>query len=178
MKEYALILTVLAAVVAGGLWAVATRVDQAPEPRVCTMEVKQCADGSYVGRTGANCEFTPCPAAAATTTAGGSILPYQSGVRGTVTLGPTCPVERIPLDPACAPKPFATAITVYHAGVSTPFIIGNSDSKGTFRFALPPGDYVLKAGSGGVLPRCADATVTVPPSGDATTAISCDSGIR
>ena len=27
----------------------------------CTMEVKQCADGSYVGRTGPNCEFAKCP---------------------------------------------------------------------------------------------------------------------
>ena len=25
------------------------------------MEAKQCSDGSYVGRTGPNCEFTPCP---------------------------------------------------------------------------------------------------------------------
>ncbi|MEI8337967.1 MAG: hypothetical protein WCF92_02360 [bacterium] len=28
---------------------------------ICTMEAKQCADGSYVGRTGPNCEFTSCP---------------------------------------------------------------------------------------------------------------------
>ncbi len=27
----------------------------------CTMEAKQCPDGSYVGRSGPNCEFTPCP---------------------------------------------------------------------------------------------------------------------
>jgi hypothetical protein len=32
-----------------------------PEPTVCTMEAKLCPDGSYVGRTGPNCEFTPCP---------------------------------------------------------------------------------------------------------------------
>lgn len=29
--------------------------------RVCTMEVKVCSDGSAVGRTGPNCEFSPCP---------------------------------------------------------------------------------------------------------------------
>ena len=28
---------------------------------VCTQEVKQCLDGSYVGRTGGNCGFTHCP---------------------------------------------------------------------------------------------------------------------
>ena len=30
-------------------------------PRVCTQEVKQCPDGSYVGRVGPNCEFKQCP---------------------------------------------------------------------------------------------------------------------
>jgi Immunoglobulin-like domain of bacterial spore germination len=34
-----------------------------PEDQVmCTMDAKQCPDGSYVGRTGAKCEFV-CPAA-------------------------------------------------------------------------------------------------------------------
>ena len=28
---------------------------------VCTMEAKECPDGSYVGRGGPNCEFTECP---------------------------------------------------------------------------------------------------------------------
>ena len=27
----------------------------------CTEEAKECPDGSYVGRTGPRCEFTPCP---------------------------------------------------------------------------------------------------------------------
>lgn len=27
----------------------------------CTQEAKQCPDGSFVGRTGANCEFAECP---------------------------------------------------------------------------------------------------------------------
>lgn len=31
-----------------------------PEPVACTMEAKLCPDGSYVGRTGPNCEFQ-CP---------------------------------------------------------------------------------------------------------------------
>lgn len=33
------------------------------EQVVCTMDAKLCPDGSYVGRTGPNCEFAPCPAA-------------------------------------------------------------------------------------------------------------------
>ena len=31
------------------------------EVKFCTQEVKLCPDGSYVGRTGPNCEFAPCP---------------------------------------------------------------------------------------------------------------------
>ena len=27
----------------------------------CTMEAKICPDGTAVGRSGPNCEFTPCP---------------------------------------------------------------------------------------------------------------------
>ncbi len=34
----------------------------APDMIYCTQEAKQCPDGSYVGRTGPNCEFSPCPA--------------------------------------------------------------------------------------------------------------------
>lgn len=30
------------------------------QPVACTKEAKMCPDGSYVGRTGPNCEFTPC----------------------------------------------------------------------------------------------------------------------
>ncbi|MBI4100463.1 hypothetical protein HY439_01850 [Candidatus Microgenomates bacterium] len=32
-----------------------------PQPRICTMDVKTCLDGSSVGRAGPNCEFAPCP---------------------------------------------------------------------------------------------------------------------
>lgn len=33
----------------------------APGKQACTMEAKLCPDGSSVGRSGPNCEFTPCP---------------------------------------------------------------------------------------------------------------------
>ena len=38
--------------------------DQVGGP-MCTTEAKICPDGSNVGRTGPNCEFAACPAAAA-----------------------------------------------------------------------------------------------------------------
>lgn len=30
-------------------------------PKACTQEAKICPDGSAAGRTGPNCEFSPCP---------------------------------------------------------------------------------------------------------------------
>jgi hypothetical protein len=35
--------------------------DRITKQIVCTQEVKLCPDGSYVSRTGPNCEFTECP---------------------------------------------------------------------------------------------------------------------
>lgn len=146
--------------------------------QACTQEAKICPDGSAVGRTGPNCEFAACPGSGTSTTTGNSILPYNSGVQGTVSLGPTCPVERTPPDPACADKPYPTAIAVYHTGSTSVFVIGNSDAKGMFKLSLPPGSYTLEATSGNILPRCTSVTVQVPATGYASTAISCDTGIR
>jgi len=35
--------------------------EKSKQPIACTQEAKLCPDGSYVGRTGPNCEFTDCP---------------------------------------------------------------------------------------------------------------------
>jgi len=35
----------------------------ADEVFACTLDVRLCADGSHVGRTGAACEFAACPGA-------------------------------------------------------------------------------------------------------------------
>ncbi|CAN5203631.1 hypothetical protein BH11PAT1_BH11PAT1_1700 [soil metagenome] len=35
-------------------------VTPSPIQKACTMEAKQCPDGSYVSRSGPNCAFTPC----------------------------------------------------------------------------------------------------------------------
>lgn len=181
MNTYTASIGVAVAVVVVAFWAVQARMVKVPGWQACTQEAKVCPDGSAVGRTGPNCEFAACPVVVATTTTeggGGGILPYNSGVRGTVLLGPTCPVERVPPDPACADKPYATAIIVYRSGSSSPFVIGNSDASGAFQFSLPPGSYTLSAGSGTMLPRCNPADITVGPTGYVTADISCDTGIR
>ena len=56
---------------------VSTGPSQAPtttEPVACTMEAKLCPDGSYVGRTGPNCAFAPCPEATSTAPAAAPVI--------------------------------------------------------------------------------------------------------
>ena len=153
----------------------------------CTADAMQCPDGSWVGRTGPNCEFI-CPAASSTTgdststqtgTSGGGFAEYTSGIKGTVLAGPTCPVERNPPDPACADKPIATNIWISRAVAPQQVIATTqSDKRGAFQLSLPPGDYVLQAGSSGVpYPRCNDTAATVGPSSYTAAAISCDTRI-
>lgn len=132
---------------------------------ICTMDAKQCSDGSYVSRTGPNCQFAACPSG-------------TSGVRGTVVVGPTCPVMQDPPTPQCNDKPYATSVSVYRDGSAVPLLIGNSNASGAFEFSLPSGQYTLTANGGATLPRCSSVNVTIPLGGYATTTISCDSGIR
>ena len=159
---------VMIAIIIGISWAAFSDTPRTPIGHACTQEAKICPDGSSVGRTGPDCRFAPCPEGAAPT----------PGVRGTVTLGPTCPVERTPPDPLCAPKPYETPIVISPVGSSVPFLIGNSDASGSFQFSLPEGKYTLAAGGTKMLPRCSAVTVTVTASGYATADISCDTGIR
>jgi len=244
-------------------------------PVACTQEAKQCPDGSYVGRTGPNCEFTLCPNTQTkdeTTAAlnqkiliggvfitplkvlsdsrcpfdvqciwagevslsiklekGGitaettinlgplgtavsfegntillisvnpalnskkpfpkedyrftfQVIPISATLKGTVeglvTTSPTCPVERIPPDPQCAPRPYTTSIEIWKDDQLNIVKTIESDSSGAFKTTLLPGSYGLKAVGGQVLPRCNPVAVIVK-SGQTTTAdISCDTGIR
>ncbi len=154
-----------------------------PDGVVCTMDAKQCPDGSYVGRTGPNCEFV-CPAATSTAGGGGGggggFAEYRSGISGTVMLGPTCPVERNPPDPECADRAYATQISIYRASDTTRAIaLIRSNAQGAYSLSLSPGQYIVRAGdSASILPRCGEIAVTVPPTGYVTANISCDSGIR
>lgn len=102
----------------------------------------------------------------------------ETGIRGTAMLGPTCPVVRNPPDPKCADKPYTGSFTVFDVGGHA---LRNfaTDTSGKFIFAISPGDYVIRqASSVSMLPRCADTKASVPASGFATVAISCDTGIR
>ena len=99
-------------------------------------------------------------------------------VRGQVLLGPICPVERIPPDPACAPKPYQTRIEIYHGASKIPYKSIATDSSGRFTLSLISGSYVLRATGGAVYPRCTDLSIRVIAGRTVKVIVNCDTGIR
>ena len=78
----------------------------------------------------------------ALTSESGPPLPV-SGVRGTVTKGPICPVERDPPDPACAEPPVAGAELVIEDLSGTEVARLTTAVDGSFSADLAPGAYRL-----------------------------------
>jgi hypothetical protein len=75
----------------------------------------------------------------------GDPVPAATGVRGTVSAGPTCPIERNPPDPACAPRLIAGAVLVVTDAGGTEVARATSAEDGTFSIELGPGAYRLTA---------------------------------
>lgn len=267
-KTYILISAVI---IIGAVIVVGLNMSNRETPLIaCTMEAKLCPDGSAVGRTGPNCEFTACPEVGTTPTpATGDIVlglgqkgkvgdleitmnsivqdsrcpvgvqciwagevkanvtfrsllkieskvissidkPYSfdgysisiidvtrgeyrvtfhvekevkkvsvsSGtISGKVTLSPTCPVERMPPDPKCAPKPYQTKIEVFSSESGKLVKTVQSGSDGIYSVTLPLGFYKIEAGTGTVHPSCSPVSIHLQTA-TAKADISCDTGIR
>lgn len=101
-----------------------------------------------------------------------------SGIYGVATIGPTCPVEREPPEPACADRPFEGRLEVRRldggvVGVFSP------DAQGRFNVSLQPGEYALRAAGDAHLPTCASAEpIRVLAGAWTRVVVACDSGIR
>lgn len=97
-------------------------------------------------------------------------------ITGRVTLSPICPVERMPPDPRCAPKGYATDIQVLDGNS----VIGttHTGADGSFTLVLPYGTYTMKAGGGAVYPRCPSISIIVQSPALNGYIINCDTGIR
>ncbi len=100
----------------------------------------------------------------------------DSGIYGQVTVGPTCPVQRIN-DP-CPDKPYQATLTVLTTTDRSKVIQFQTDANGNFRVALAAGEYILHPESPGFLPRGHDQNFTVPPHEFVQLNVSYDSGIR
>ena len=109
----------------------------------------------------------------------GEALPDATGVHGTVTAGPTCPVEREPPDPACAERPVAGAVLVFSEPDGTEVARVTSATDGTFTVELAPGAYRLMAGPvEGLMGTPAPMDVIVEAGPPTELQVSYDTGIR
>jgi hypothetical protein len=68
MHPFVIVLLVILLLGIGGIGGYYLITKQTPFqiPKACTLEAKLCPDGFSVGRTGPNCEFTPCPTSSPT----------------------------------------------------------------------------------------------------------------
>jgi hypothetical protein len=101
----------------------------------------------------------------------------DSGVEGTIRMGPMCPViqEGIP----CPDQPLQAHLVV-ESPSGKDKAEGASDAEGRFRIPLKPGEYVLvpEAGSAAGLPSAAPQAFRVDAGSWTTVDITYDTGMR
>lgn len=101
-----------------------------------------------------------------------------SGIQGTATAGPVCPVEKVPPDPACAPRPVAGAVIVIRAAGGAEVARVQTAADGGYRADLPPGIYdVVPQPAEGLLGTAPTQRVTIG-AGVLTLDLAYDTGIR
>jgi hypothetical protein len=110
---------------------------------------------------------------------GASPTPNEpSGIRGTVLLGPTCPVgEPGSTDPISCLTPYAAQLVILDGDNE---VVGRvtSGADGTFEVALPPGDYVITPVGGDPYPIAQPVPVVVTAGEFTEVQVNYDTGIR
>lgn len=97
------------------------------------------------------------------------------GIRGSVTIGPTCPVQR---EGESCVRPFATVLFLHRIGSSDRPRTVRSGSDGRFRVALRVGRYRLTPRNGDPYPRAEPQMVIVRADRYTKVSVAYDSGIR
>lgn len=141
-----------------------------PEPVVCTQDARQCPDGSYVSRTGPQCQFAECPK-----TAPSPISITTGTVNGVITTSPSCGIQTDPPLPNCGPRPYQTVVSFF-SQTSKPYKV-SSDINGRYSIKLPAGTYKVQAEGGPTFPSCKEEVVRVIAEELVIKNIDCDSGI-
>ena len=104
-----------------------------------------------------------------------------TGIRGRVVASPTCPVERVPPDPKCAPRALAAVVRIYRLSDHHTVARVRTGDDGRFRLRLRRGRYGVNArpAAGGPLPSCPQGVRATVRKGRYTRlTIDCDTGIR
>jgi hypothetical protein len=78
-------------------------------------------------------------------------------LRGHATAGPVCPVETLPPDPACEPRPVVAAEIVVRDESGEAVARVRTADDGRFAVSLPPGTYEL-------VPQAVDGLMGTAPS--------------
>ena len=103
--------------------------------------------------------------------------PPGTGIKGTVILGPTCPVEQVGQPPCVTPLAATVAITSAEDGSVVARVSSGAD--GTFSVDVPPGDYVIVPQPvGDPFPVGQPVEVTVQAGAYAQVEVDYDTGIR
>jgi hypothetical protein len=108
-------------------------------------------------------------------TAGASPSRPDSGVRGLVLYGPTCPVQRT--GESCV-RPYRAWITIKREPSGTDAARVRSAADGRFSARLNAGRYLLEPRNGTPYPRAQARAITVSRHRFTTVTIRFDSGIR
>jgi hypothetical protein len=96
-------------------------------------------------------QLSACGASGSGTDPTGSLSSHpDSGIRGRVLLGPTCPVQRI--GQPCV-RPYQATITIRNQATGKLVARVRSSTNGRFRLPLAPGDYLLVPQTGRPYPR-------------------------
>jgi hypothetical protein len=107
--------------------------------------------------------------------------PRASGISGRIVAAPTCPVERVPPQPGCAPRALVATLLITPVGGSGSTKGVDSAGDGRFRVGLRAGTYTVTALSEGrsPLPRPpSPRRVDVRAGRFTTVTITYDTGIR
>lgn len=104
----------------------------------------------------------------------------DGSIFGTVTLGPSCPVQTNPPDPDCTDRLYQTNLVVTTINGAEVIKEFQSDHNGRFRVEIPAGEYAIRSATiANSLPDCASAgTITVSANLATEAKIFCDTGIR
>jgi hypothetical protein len=101
-----------------------------------------------------------------------------TGISGTVTAGPTCPVEQ-PGDPNCKPRPVPGASIVVRDATGSIVATVQSDAAGQFSVGLPPGSYTVESQPvAGFMSAPSPISVTVIANSQSRADLQFDTGIR
>ena len=92
---------------------------------------------------------TPSPTSSPPTT-GAPSPPAGTGAYGTVSAGPTCPVERV--DHPCPPRPVSAEVDARQGGRTVASTTSNA--QGDYSIRLAPGGYTLVVVTNSAFPRC------------------------